>query len=138
MASGNPTVDRAVGRRCWGVIPYPIIEYLGISHTTGMISLLVYYVVLAVSILVQVFIIVKSISAMRNDAKHDCIFKILQIHHTFTGIYLFTFFAVYPLIRDMRAGLNVFSPEYVFLTLIGLYGLILNLGVSLAVTRFPS
>ena len=118
---------------CWGVIPYPIIGYLGLSHTTGAKGLFAYYIILSISIFAQIFIIVKSLTAMGDRSKSNYIFKVLQIHHIFIGVFMFLFMICYPLIRDIRAGINIFKLEYILLILIGVYGFIINITAALAI-----
>ncbi len=120
---------------CWGVIPYPAITYLGLSCTTGFkgtIALIPYYIVLTVSIIAQTLILIKALTAMKANNR-DSIFRVLQFHHMFAGIFVGVFFAGYPLMRDIRMGINIFNFEHIILILIGAYGFILNLIVSLAI-----
>ena len=120
---------------CWGVVPYPVITYLGLSCTTGFKGTIIsYYIVLMVSIIAQTLILMKALTAMKANNRRDSIFRILQVHHIFAGIFVVVFFAGYPLIRDIRMGINIFN-EHIVLTLIGAYGFILNLIVSLAIGR---
>ena len=49
---------------CWGVIPYPVVEYLVMSHTTGvegLLALISYYAVLISAIACQLLILIKLI-----------------------------------------------------------------------------
>ena len=120
---------------CWGVIPYPIIGYLGLSHTTGAKGLFAYYIFLSISIFAQIFIIVKSLTAIGDRSKCNYIFKVLQIHHIFVGIFIVLFMICYPLIRDTMARINIFKLEYILIIFIGIYGFIINLITALAIEK---
>jgi len=120
---------------CWGVVPYPIIEYLGLSHTTGAKGLFAYYIILSISIFAQIFIIVKSLTAIRSFNKSNYIFKVLQIHHISIGVFMILFMIYYPLLRDIRTGINIFNFEYILLILIGIYGFTINVITASAIEK---
>ncbi len=115
---------------CWGVIPYPVVEYLVMSHTTGvegLLALISYYVVLISAIACQLLILIKLIRFGLTGAKR--ILNLVSTHHLIVGISLFAFFCVYVPLRDSQSGINVFSANYLFLALLGVYGFLINYAV---------
>ncbi len=121
---------------CWGVIPYPVVEYLVMSHTTGvegLIALISYYAVLISAIACQLLILIKLIRFGLTGTKR--ILNLVSMHHLIVGISLFAFFCVYAPLRDSKSGINVFSADYLFLALLGVYGFLINCAVFLSLRK---